>query len=107
MCPSDLEPYYKAHDLELDEKDTYVFLSAYKYGVEVLFYTLDHILNGSKAHSKLSEQSVRSAIHEKEEAEKPLTQEEIVEYTNEYFRQRKIDKLNFDLAQIHKQNSEG
>lgn len=107
MCPADFEPYYKAHDIELDEKDSYIFMAAYRYGIDVLSYTLDHLLNGTKARTKINEQSIRAYVHEKEEAERPLTQEEIIEYTKEYFRQRKIDKLNFDLAQIEKQKSEG
>lgn len=107
MCPSDIEPYFKAHDIELDEKDSYVYMSAYKYGVDALFYTLDHILHGKQAKSNLNEKSIRQLIREQEEANRPLTQEEIIEATNEYFRQRKIDKLNFDLMQIEKQKSGG
>lgn len=107
MCPSDIEPYFKAHDIELDEKDTYTYMSVYKYGVDALFYTLDHILSGNKAKSKINEKSIRQEVHEQEEANRPLTQEEIIEATNEYFRQRKIDKLNFDLMQIEKQKSGG
>ena len=107
MCPADLEPYYKAHDIEMDEKDTYVYMATYRYGIDVLSYTLDHLLNGNKARTKINEQTIRAYVHEKEEAERLLTQEEIVEYTKEYFRQRQIDKLNFDLAQIEKQKAEG
>lgn len=106
-CPSDLQPYFDAHEIELDEKDTYVHVAVYRYGVEALSYTIDHMLNGNKAKTKLNEQSLRAELHEKEKADRPLTQEEIKQYTNEYFRQRRIDKLNFDLAQIQKQKSEG
>lgn len=107
MCPSDLEPYFKAHEVEMDEKDTYVYLAAYRYGVDVLHYTLDHIFNGKKAKSKITEKSIRQEIHETEEANRPLTEEEIIEETKKYFRQRQIDKLNFDLMQIEKQKSGG
>lgn len=107
MCPSDLEPYYKAHDLELDEKDAYVHLASYRYGIDVLLYALDHFMNGKKAKTKVNEQSLRAYVHEQEEQNRPLTQEEIVEATKEYFRQRKIDKMNFDLAQIEKKKSGG
>ena len=107
MCPTDIEPYYKAHGLELDEKDNYIFLASYRYGVDVLQYTLDHMLHGNKAKSKPNEQSIRQYVHEQEEKNRPLTQEEIIEATKEYFRQRKIDKMNFDLMQLEKQKSGG
>lgn len=102
MCPSDMQPYIKAHELELDEKDAYVHVSSWRYGVEVLSYTLDHLLNGSSAKSTVNEQSIRQQIHEKQEEDKPLTEEDIQRETELYFRQRRIDKLNFDLAQIQK-----
>ena len=105
MCPSDLEPYYKAHDLELDEKDTYVYMSAYRYGVDILTYTLDHLFSGNKSKAKLNEQSIRAYIHEQERAQRPLTQNEIIEETKKFFMQRKIDKINFDRMQ--KLNSRG
>lgn len=107
MCPSDFIPYYKANDLEWDIRDNYVFMAAYRYGIDALSYTLDHLLNGNKARTKLNEQTIRAVVHEKEEADRPLTQEEIIRYTEDYFRQRRIDKLNFDLAQKEKQKSEG
>lgn len=107
MCPSDLEPYFKAHDLEWDERDTYIYLASYRYGIDILSYTLDNLMNGRKAKSKLQEQSLRAYAHEQEKANRPLTQEEIVEYTKEYFRQRQIDKMNFDLMQIEKNKLKG
>lgn len=105
MCPTDMQPYIKAHEVELDEKDAYIHVASYRYGVEVLTFALDHMLNGNKAKSQINEQSIRQQIHEEHEEDKPLTQEEIQRATEEYFRQRRIDKLNFDLAQI--QNSKG
>lgn len=105
MCPTDMQPYIKAHELEQDEKDTYVHVAAYRYGVDVLTYSLDHILNGNKAKSTINEQSIRQQLHEKQEEDKPLTEEDIKRETELYFRQRRIEKLNFDLAQIQK--SEG
>lgn len=102
-CPSELDPYITAHGLELDEIDAYVHIASYRYGVEALNYAVDHILNGNKAKTKVNEQSIRGAVREQEESQKPLSQEEIVEATKLYFRQRKIDKMNFDLAKIQKQ----
>ena len=107
MCPADLEPYYKAHDLELDEKDTYICLASYRYGIDALNYAIDHILHGNKAKSKINSQSIREYMHEQEQANRPLTQEEIIKYTKEYFRQRQIDKINFDLMQKEKNKLRG
>ena len=107
MCPADMQPYIDAHEIELDEKDMYVYLASCRYGIDVLSYTLDHAFNGNKARSKINEQSIRQLTHEQKEAERPLTQDEIIEATNEYFRQRRIEKLNFDLMQLEQKKSGG
>ena len=108
MCPADMQPYIDAHEVELDEKDMYVYLASHRYGIEALAYTIDHALNGNKAKSKISDTSIREEAKAKQEAERPLTQEEIIEETKKYFRQRRIDKMNFDLMQLEKKkNQEG
>ena len=109
MCPTDMQPYIDAHKIEMDEKDAYIYVASYMYGANVLQYTLDRLLNGNKARTKICEQPIRKTMRDEEEANRPLTQEEIIEETKKYFMQRKIDKLNFDLAQMEKakQNSEG
>ena len=91
----------------MDEKDFYVHTASVAYGIDILGYTLDHILNGNKAKSKVEKLSIRQRVQEKQETLKPLTQDEIIEATKEYFRRRKIDKMNFDLAQIEKKRLEG
>ena len=91
----------KAHNVELDEKDTYVYLAAYRYGVDVLSYTLDHLLSDNKAKAKLNETSIRQQVEEAKEEDKPLTEEEIKAETEKYFRMRRIEKLNFDLQQMY------
>lgn len=106
MCPTDMQPYIDAHEVEMDEKDFYIHSASAVYGTDVIGYTLDHILNGNKAKSKVEKLSIRQKIQEQKEKNRPLTQDEIVEATKEYFRRRKIDKMNFDLAQIEKKRSE-
>ncbi len=103
MCPAEMQPYIDAHNIELDERDGYVYAATFRYGVNMLQYTLDHILNGNKARSEIDKETIRQTMKEQEEANKPLTQEEIIAETKAYFRQRKIDKLNFDLAKLQEE----
>ena len=62
---------------------------------------------GAKMHTpdEFIKEPVLQGVREKIEADRPLTDEEIVEQTKLYFRQKAIDKLNYDLAKIYEKKA--
>lgn len=57
-CPSDLEPYAKAHDKELEEQDYMQHMWWGNYGISALKTTLEHLFAGRKAKSKYIEKPI-------------------------------------------------
>ena len=93
-CPSDLEPYSKAHALERKEKDMLVHAWFGSYGINSLCVALDKMLNGKKSTSEYIKEPIITKI---EEENKPLTQDEIERQREIYVERLKVRKANFDL----------
>ncbi len=97
--PSDLSPYTRAYKLALQEKDSYVWAVYGTYGKGALSSVLDSAFNGRKANSKYPEKPLMDS---EVTSETPDTEDERQKLLDEWVRQRKIDKMNFDLMQIRK-----
>lgn len=98
-CPADLKPYIKARELALKEQDTYVWASVGQYGVSALQATLDSLFNGRKAKCKYIEKPFTDEI----KTETLTPEEEHEKLLREWVRQKKINKLNFDLWKIRQE----
>lgn len=62
-CPTDLEPYEKAHKKELVEQDNLQYLWWGKYGLSSLGVAIEHCLAGKKAKSKYVDKTIFSEIN--------------------------------------------
>lgn len=95
MCPADLKAYQKAYEIAQKEQDTYAWAMVGNYGISALLTVLDGVLNGKKAKNKYIEKPMTDEIQTKEVDRETLLKE--------WVRQRKIDKLNFDLWKIRQE----
>lgn len=101
-CPSELEPYAKAHELEIKEKDSLMHMWIGSYGINAMVVALDKTLNGRKASLKYTDKPLISKI---EEENRPLTQEEIERQRAIFVEQLKLKKANFDLHHRNKDST--
>lgn len=95
MCPADLKPYSLAYEVGFKEQDTYIWSVVGNYGMSALVTVLDGVFNGRKAKSKYIKNPLTEDLQTKEVDRETLLKE--------WVRQRKIDKLNFDLLKIRQE----
>lgn len=74
-CPSDLEPYAKAHKLEVMENDQMIHAICGNYIMSAVSVAIDHCFSGEKAKSKYIQEPLMS----KEFENYGMTEEEIYE----------------------------
>lgn len=74
-CPSELEPYAKAHKLEIKENDRMVHEICGSYIVSAVSVAIDHCFNGKKAKSEYIKEPLMSKAFEND----GLTEAEIQE----------------------------
>lgn len=72
-CPTDLEPYAKAHKIEQREADNMAWIQCGNYLLSAFSVALEHCLAGKKAKSEYIKQPVLDRLGEYD----GLTQEEI------------------------------
>lgn len=65
-CPADLEPYAKAHKLELTENDNIIHVACGSYVLSAISVAVEHCLAGKKARSKYIEKPILQKIEAKE-----------------------------------------
>ena len=71
--PADLEPYAKAHKLELQENDSIAYAICGNYVLSAISVAIDHCVHGKKAKSEYIKESLLSKAFEND----GLTEEEI------------------------------
>lgn len=94
--PADMEPYLKAHTEELKEKDYLAWLSN-QYTLSAVSVAVEHCIAGRKAKSKYIEKPLMQEIEEKQQENKPLTEEEKKRQTEQLFLRLRIMGANFNL----------
>jgi len=94
--PADMKPYLKAHNEELKEQDFLAWLSNL-YTLSAVSVAVEHCLAGRKAKSKYIEKPLMQKIEEKQQENKPLTEEEKKKQTELLFTKLKIMGANFEL----------
>lgn len=95
-CPSDMEPYLKAHEEKLKEKDFLAWLFN-QYTLSAVSVAVEHCLAGKKARSKYIEKPIMQEITEKQIENKPLTEEEKKKQTEQLFMKLRIMGANFNI----------
>lgn len=97
--PADMKPYIKAHEEELKEKD-YLAWTQGKYFASALDCTVCNSelwrKKGSKPHNYI-EKPIMQEIQEKQQENKPLTEEEKKRQTEQLFLRLRIMGANFNL----------
>lgn len=57
-CPADLEPYAKAHNEEIKEKDMLMWSWWGNYGLSAVAVAVEHVLAGRKARSEYIDKAI-------------------------------------------------
>lgn len=94
--PADMEPYLKAHKEGLKEKDYLAWLQG-QYTLSAVSVAVEHCIAGRKAKSKYIEKPLMQEIEEKQQENKPLTEEEKKRQTERLFLRLRIMGANFNL----------
>ena len=89
-CPSELEPYAKAHNMYLEENDSLAWRSGI-YMHSAIIVALDEAFNGRNAKSKYMEQPILSQFGNSHE----LTDEEIDRQVDLFFKQQNAMRINW------------
>lgn len=95
-CPADLEPYAKAHNIEIQEKDTISYITYGNYAISALMFSIEHCFSGRKARSKYIEKPITQQIKEQN---KPLSEEELQRQRELFVAKLEVMKANFELNQ--------
>ena len=91
-CPKELEPYDKAHEIKLREKDALIHTWFGNYGISALMYAIEHCFS-KKATSKYIEKPIFSDVERKQ---KDLSEEEQIKNAEKVFLQLQIMGANFN-----------
>lgn len=94
--PADMEPYLKAHREKLKEEDYLAWLANH-YTLSAVSVAVEHCIAGRKAKSKYIEKPLMQEIEEKQQENKPLTEEEKKRQTEQLFLRLRIMGENFNL----------
>lgn len=89
-CPADMEPYLKAHEEELKEKDYFAWLSN-QYTLSAVSVAVEHCLAGRKAHSEY----IKEPILKTAEKNKPLTEDEKQKEVDLFFARENARRINW------------
>lgn len=77
-CPADLEPYAKAHKMEVMENDSIVHAICGSYVLSAVSVAVEHCLAGRKAKSEYIKEPVMSKLFENDGlTEKKITEKDI------------------------------
>jgi hypothetical protein len=98
MCPADLEPYAKAHMMELKEKDMYIHAVYGNYAISSFITSFDICLNGKKAKTEY----IKDLITNQRNAE--LTEEEKQKEVDLFFAKHKSARMAWNQRH-HKDDS--
>lgn len=98
-CPADLEPYEKAHNKEIEEKDLLQHLWWQEYGISAFIYAIDHTF----AKNPKSE-FVKEPILSKIQTDGELTEEQKQRELDAFIRQNERMRSNWKRKH-HKDSS--
>lgn len=92
-CPADLEPYAKAHKLEMRENDSYMyFMGAYnKIAFEVVMAQFGAGISGEKSDA----QYIKEPFLQQMEQSKELSEEEKQREVDLFFAREKARRINW------------
>jgi hypothetical protein len=90
-CRADLDPYEKAHNISLEEMDTYIYTVCGRYIVSAVTVSVEHCLAGRKAQSKY----IDEPIYEVVKAKQPLTEEEKQREVDLFFARENARRVNW------------
>lgn len=101
-CPADLEPYAKAHKMEVMENDTIIHTVCGNYVLSAVSVAVEHCFAGRKARSKYIDKPIMRQI---EENNKPLSEDELQRQRELFVANLEVMKANFELN--HPKKKEG
>lgn len=102
-CPADLEPYAKAHNLEVKENDAIIHAVCGSYVLSAVSVAVEHCLAGKKAKSQYIKQPILQEIHMKEE----IPEEKRIEMENHKLAMSlRIMQANFEINRSIKNSIE-
>lgn len=93
-CPSDFEPYEEAYRLSIRQSDESNWMLG-MYVNRAVAVAIEHCFNGKKAQSKYVEHPFMKDFGK---ADKPLTEQDIIEQTKALFGKLELMKTNFELT---------
>lgn len=93
-CPSDLEPYARAHELELQENDRMMHAMCGNYILSAVSVAIEHCLAGRKAKSKYINKPI---LEHMKEQRKELSEEELQRQRELFVAKLEVMKANFEL----------
>lgn len=96
MNPHIIKLLLKGHEEKIKEQDYMAWLSN-QYTLSAVSVAVEHCLAGKKAKSKYIKKPLMQEIQEKQEANKPLTEEEKKRQTEQLFLRLRIMGANFNL----------
>lgn len=107
-CPADLEPYAKAHKMEVVENDSIIHTVCGSYVLSAVSVAVEHCLAGRKAKSKYIDKPIMQEIEQKQDHKSnvPLTEEEKKKQTEQLFMKLRIMGANFNLNHKERDKNE-
>lgn len=91
--PADMNPYIKAHNAELKEKDYLAWLSN-QYTLSAVLVAVEHNLYGRKSKSNYIKKPL---LQELEEKNKPISENELQKQRELFVAKLQVLKTNFEL----------
>lgn len=95
-CPADLKPYEKAFEMKQKIQDE----NMWRMGIYIqnsVSVAIEHNLAGRKAKSKYLEEPILRSVERKKETDRPLTEDEKKEQTEQLFMRLRLMQSNFNL----------
>lgn len=91
-CPSEMDVYIKAYQMEREEKDALVYAWIGSYGISALTFAIEHCLAGRKAKAKYIDKPIMKDIQAES---KTLSEEETQKAVDLFFAQEKARRVNW------------
>ena len=93
-CPKELEPYDKAHKINIEEQDYLQHMWWGNYGLSALIVAIDRCFGGKKSKAEYIKEPILSKSLEKD----GLTEEEIQKQRELFVAKLQVMQTNFELS---------
>lgn len=103
-CPKELEPYDKAHEKKIRERDYWQHAWWGNYGISALTFSIEHCLAGRKARTKYADKPIFQEI---EKRNAPISEEELQRQRELFVAKLEVMKTNFELNHKKENESQG